>query len=213
MRRALSAMLVTGVALVAVALVAVSAAQASAKRTPLPTNTVSVVGDSITFLAEPAVSATLGADGDIVNQVGLPGWTAGALHPYEVAARRTKPAVLILEMGTNDALLQVKKWGAEESAMFNGAATSRCAVFVDVPRAADWWGAQAAHDTQLTIADQWNARLAVAVAKHPRWREVDWAGAVAADPSLSSDGMHPTDAGSQWLANAYEAAITTCPDV
>jgi lysophospholipase L1-like esterase len=161
---------------------------------------VVIVGDSITYMSGATVQDAL-PDETIVGRVG---YTAAELRPSLLDELASQPDVVILEDGANDAMRRVIHWRAEEQTSISDVRRLPCVVLVTVPRAADRNGGR--------VAEQWNAGLRAAVNTHPRrFRLVDYDDAIASSPiALTIDGIHPNEAGSAWLSDAYTHAIASC---
>jgi lysophospholipase L1-like esterase len=174
--------------------------------------TVAILGDSLTVLGWDALYGDLDTDhavkigawygegfdgGSFSDTVGQ-----GPLMP-SVAAEyaANQPDVVVIALGTNTV------WGAGDlTAALTNEATAvsafgdACLVWVTVPAdpgASDW---DAVGAQQLDAAATWADET------------VDWAGAVAADPTLLTAGhVHTTAAGTAQRAQMIADAVRSCP--
>jgi hypothetical protein len=174
---------------------------------------VLVVGDSVSYLSASRLEARLGASH--VQFATKPGFTTEQILPVarEAASIDGEPGaardVAVVLIGYNDIFLDVTgESPLDELVAF--ADEFRCTVWLTLPERPG--GEPSASTGVPTPAiERWNEQLADAVAGHPTVHLDDgWQQAIeAAPPSevLEPDAIHPTDVGSQALADAAGAAI------
>jgi len=151
-----------------------------------------ILGDSITQLATPAIHARL-PDSTVDAYFGF---TAKKLIPVVKEAVHHHATELVLEAGTDDALLHEKDWKATQDTIIELARRVRCVWFVTV----------AEQPAMGLIAPSWNRRLRAAGV-----RLIHWNAAVRDDRSLTEPtGVHPTASGDRWLADHYASALAGC---
>jgi hypothetical protein len=151
-----------------------------------------IFGDSITQLATPSIHQRL-PDATIKAYFGF---TAKRLIRYVRSAIDNRAGVLVIEAGTDDALLREADWKTAQDEIVQLSRRVRCVWFVTV----------AEQPAMGPIGPGWNRRLRAAGV-----RLIDWNAAVAADASLAEPtGVHPSARGDRWLADAYAAAYADC---
>ncbi len=165
-----------------------------------------VVGDSIIFFAKPAIESMLGPRAAYMVS-GQVGWTIAeqqAAIITDLDNPEGPPSDWIVNLGTNDALLNNTHWQSDYDAMVAHLSGAPCVLLSTVNTQADIVG----HDT---IAAQINAAEAATAASHANFHVVDWNGQVhAADHAsqwLFSDRIHPNEAGQAALAAMYGRAL------
>jgi hypothetical protein len=151
---------------------------------------VIAVGDSITLYSAPAIRSAV-PHSMVIAAFGLTALQISNLADEAVLAR---PDVLIVNAGTNDALLHYD-WHVGFSALARDVQKVRCGFFVTL------------NEQRLgASARAWNADLRV-----HHFRTIDWNAAVAGNRTLvDQSGYHASTVGAQWLATAYERAVQTC---
>ncbi len=168
----------------------------SANARPKPM--VTVVGDSITYLARSDIAAAL-------QDAGYRQWVwgnPGTSIPNEIATvhnLRTGPRhPWVLELGTNDARLGDSKWRTYFDEVVRDVARQTCVVLVTVnPRLGP-----------LAVAID-NA-ISSTVATHRRFHSLDWGNIEWQNGSwVQSDGVHPTSAGDAELSQIEVQAVET----
>lgn len=183
---------------------------------------VAVNGDSITYLATPAIENTLDPKY---------AWTVSA-HSGDRFTDRVSalegqindpqgpPKDIIINLGTND-VFQYNAWGDQWQEGLNQIASiagfsGACVIFVNVSRyAADY------SDSNNSTAEQINLAINRLVAQDPNFHLLDWDGFIHQgtnfDQYIATAGafgydVHPNQAGQQALANLYLQALQQdCP--
>lgn len=172
---------------------------------------VVVVGDSITNEGRVEIAAALGGGHRVVID-GRPGLQIAQQQPTAEALAATRPAIAIIELGTNDVVSSrdVSSSVDDMARMVETFAASRCIVLVTV----DTGLARAGAPARARILDDSYRALAQG---DPRIRLVDVDAirvASESDPRFVGpflyDGIHPTAAGHARLAAAYADAISGC---
>lgn len=170
---------------------------------------VAVVGDSITFLTGPEISAvlsphyyfqvhgTVGATmaqqyGALTDALGDPGGP-----PHDV----------VVELGTNDANGSNLYWGVAFRQEVEALRQTPCVVLVNINThvGEPSWSPQ-----QDQLASQINAAMAQTAATMSNFHVLDWNAAVGANAAagwLDQGGIHPTPAGRQALAMLIAGAL------
>lgn len=160
--------------------------------TAQPARKTFILGDSITQLARAEIHARL--PGAVVSA--HVGFTGKRLIPKAVDAVASHVTVLIIEAGTDDAILREADWRAVVRKLVRLSRRVGCAWFVTV----------AEQPAMGPIAPAWNLELRAAGV-----RLIDWDAALRADSGLAEPtGVHPTDAGKRWLADQYAGAVQAC---
>ncbi len=174
---------------------------------------VVVLGDSITALEQPSLSAAVPATRtlDYVFRFGIDIAGATALLRDDLATKGT-PGVLVVNLGTNDALRGRRSaTGPTPLDPVVGAARRvPCVVLTTVSQRLD-------DRTGGDVAARINTQIAALAARRPtRVVVVDWDGflrslqASEVGVFLQRDGIHETEAGARWLAEADLRAIDAC---
>jgi len=181
--------------------------------TPVAQPRVAVIGDSITALAQPDLTAVLGPsyDPDYTFRIGvridqLLGLVAVDVHEYGT------PAAAVVNVGTNDAI--EGGTSAHTLATFDQLLAllgpTRCVVLTTIGPFADLRGGS---DAGAAL----NARIfALAEADPRRIKVVDWNGFVlsldttARQTYVQHDLIHETPAGARWIAASDRTALATC---
>ena len=174
---------------------------------------VSVIGDSITALAQPDISTALDHTYNVsyVFRIGVRidqmlGLVASDLKD------NGPTAAAVINLGTNDAIAGGNS--AHALASFNQLLTAvgsvRCVVLTTIGPFADNRG-------RSDVGASLNRKLIALVAADPRrYKLVDWNGFLNALDSqtrpnyLQPDLIHETQAGARWIAAQDEAALDTC---
>ena len=157
-----------------------------------------MVGDSLAVGASPHLAQA------------LPGWRIEELARTskptaegvaEVTQRSgSLPGVIAVSLGTNDDPSAVSTFQGQVQTVLE-AAGPRCVVWANIVRPPYAGVSYAGYNRVL-------ARLA---STRPNLRIVDWAGIVAADPSLlADDGVHATTAGYAARGRAFAQAARSC---
>lgn len=170
---------------------------------------VTIAGDSITNQSNPLTSAALASAYHHRIQ-GFPGFTIAGVQPTVALQVATAPDVSVINLGTNDMGQNNANWQSDPTPGVGDfdevvalVAPIPCVEFVTIY---DGFHAPANNNVGTAI----NAYLAALVGTNPSMHLIDWNAAVDANPALlSSDHVHPTTAGRQWLADNIRTAIDT----
>lgn len=187
------------------------------------TPSVGIVGDSITYLSEPAIAAALkGTDYDVQA---IEGRTIAEMSPIMedriIKGPGGPPHALFVNLGTNDIIRGDGSWiGAWRTLMAETAAVPCEVLFTMNP----FVGAYV-HPGGPTVQDVNRAIAAAQRADPSRVHVIDWGAAVQANhdsiaaaqargaplpaPLIGRDGIHPTSAGRQWIAHHIASALVT----
>ncbi len=185
-----------------VALVAATFAFALTDSSP---RRVAVVGDSITYFSEPAISAALGRDYD-ADVRGVIGRRIDEMLPSLQTVVRDRPFAVVVNLGTNDAL-QARThpdWQPGFARMIDLLAPQRCVIVTTINTLVI--GQVGAPGVAAAINDA----IGTAVATHRNLHVVDWNAAVhEQDPSplLTPDRIHPSNEGRLVLAALLRTAV------
>jgi len=176
---------------------------------------IGVVGDSITYDAEAAITNTLSPN-YAVDVNGAPGYTIGGQLPAIEAMMNygsPPPRDWIFNLGTDDAIQagfgHATGWKTDLAmALQLMNYDSSCVILVTITINADSYVGGVG-----TVAVQINAALEHAAAANPaKVKIIDWAALVAQNPGwLEPDGIHPSALGQQELAHLYRVALQSCP--
>jgi len=117
------------------------------------------------------------------------------------AQAATAPDISVINLGTNDMGYDNANWQSDLDVVRGLVSSVPCVEFVTIY---DGYHAPANNNVGTAI----NAYLAAIAAGDATRHVIDWNGAVDANPALlSSDHVHPTTAGRQWIADHIKAAI------
>jgi lysophospholipase L1-like esterase len=150
---------------------------------------VYVVGDSITYLSEPSISADFSNAGYQADISATPGVKIGQSQANITALAKNQPAAWIIELGTNDAGAQDTVWPEQFLAEWSAVSPASCVIYVTVsPRAG-------------VVAQQIDASMQKLAQAHSNVHLLDWGNLEYQNPAwVSGDGIHPTPAGQAALA-------------
>jgi hypothetical protein len=174
---------------------------------------VAVVGDSITYLSQSDIAATLGTD-YAYRIEDFPGATMHQMFPQiedELHDPQGAPDDFIVNLGTNDVETYAVNGTAWQASLYYESVVlqpTKCVIFVNVSTYADQYA-----DGQ-PIAEAINTAIAQSVAVNPNFHLLDWNAWVHTGNNYSnyiipSSGVHPNAAGEQQLANLYAQALQT----
>ncbi len=167
--------------------------------------TVAVIGDSITYQSRTQLHNAL--DDHSVKVSGLVGSTAAENMATARQYAPDRPAAVVINVGTNDALLSIPT--TDTIAAYDqiiGQFAASCVVVVTISERGT------GTTTDGHVYSPGRAAAINAWMRGRGERVVDWEAAIAADPTLVvDDGMHPTETGKQRLANLIAAEVSTCP--
>ncbi|HYI61732.1 MAG TPA: SGNH/GDSL hydrolase family protein [Acidimicrobiales bacterium] len=165
---------------------------------------VAAVGDSVTYLSAGVLQERFDW-ADRFDVQARPGFRTDQLVPVAEDLLADGPDALVLLTGYND-ILQLADPEAGLQLMVEVATRAPCAVWMLVPVKGDYDRASMeAYNTRLEEL----TRPVSTIHLSPAWRDVVDA-PEGPDPSsdlISTDRVHPTDAGSRILAEAMEAAV------
>jgi lysophospholipase L1-like esterase len=182
-------------------------------RVERPGPAVAIVGDSITAWGAGPLEERLGVAWDLRIEAVAGHTVADQLGAARTLADEQPPAAqLVVNLGTNDALLAVPTASSLDALaqMLDAYPDVRCIHLVTVT---DRW-------RQRGTREPWPEARALneglrTFGTDPRVRIVDWAARLeAADAdgtSLLLDDVHPNDAGNVVLADLIGASLATCP--
>jgi lysophospholipase L1-like esterase len=165
---------------------------------------VAAVGDSVTYLSAGLLQEEFSWAGRFDVQA-RPGFRTDQLLPVAEELLAGHPDVLVLLTGYND-VLQEADPEAGLRRMVEAASEAPCAVWMLVPIKGDYDPARMeAYNARLEELTRPVSTIHLSAA----WRdEVDATDGPDPRPELvSTDRVHPTDAGSRALARAMEAAV------
>lgn len=184
---------------------------------------VASTGDSITTLATGDINTDFAA-GYQTNIQGENGETMGdalqevkdeVADPNSTPANET-PAVMILELGTNDVLTQDANWQLELYYEYLAVQSVQCVIFVNISTYVD----PNVPAGSVPQAEDINTALAGIAASNANMHVLDLNGAVHQGNNLNlyfnpddfGSYVHETVAGEQWLADLEYAAVQQdCP--
>ncbi|HEV2360861.1 MAG TPA: SGNH/GDSL hydrolase family protein, partial [Acidimicrobiales bacterium] len=165
------------------------------------------LGDSITVVSESSIVAS---SGDVAE------WSFRAhdnyrtdqVAPWLPGALATHPDLVVIDLGTNDALQNDSHAVGELAAVAAeiSAAKVPCVAWTTVSEVPDLRAGDG-------VASEVNAFVESLPASHPGWQVEDWWSVSHADPSAMlspADGVHPTAAGQAWLGRAYAGLAAAC---
>lgn len=168
----------------------------------LATADVVVIGDSVTDQSHDQIVAAM--PGREVQVIGLSGLRTDQLLPVveDVLGGDDRPAVAVVMAGYNDV------WqGAEREAPIRetmaAMAGVACPVWVVVPTAGPWDRDRARAFDERVRDEADDARVAVAT----EWRDAVDAGDEDGPALVTPDGVHPSEAGKQRVAEVMAAAV------
>ena len=153
---------------------------------------VAVVGDSITILASNRITADVSPTHALIANAVF-GATIQDQLPWLQSHLADSP-IVVENLGTNN--INHAGWETEETALLDAVASQPCVELVTIQ-----------HGSPNDAVTAFNAALVQATVTNPDLHIVDWAAAVAADPSLVFDGVHPSDSGTAWLGRHIADAI------
>ena len=191
-------------------------------------HTVGIVGDSITNFSgcthtgvttclTPFTDYMGGSIGDAFEDsyaVFMDAWSGqeiATMEPYVAQLASDGDHVIIVELGTNDAIDGNPNWQADYLQVLSDVADTSCVVLVTAPLFADTLYANANGGDRLDIAAELDALIGLAVDANSNMRLVDYAQHLRDTPDFSADGIHPTSlASQQWVADQYRSAADSC---
>ncbi len=156
----------------------------------MPGPAVYVVGDSITWLSQTAISDALSKAGYTPTISATPGVRIDQSQANVARLAQTQPWAWIIELGTNDAGANNTMWMAPFEAVWNSVSPAGCVIYVTVsPRAGP-------------IAIEINAAIENLARSHSNVHVLDWGRLEYSTPGLvKPDTIHPTPRGQVALAN------------
>ena len=190
-------LLVVGVSVAVVALVFVVLTRPSSQ-------TVPVVGDSITFFAGRDISAALGDTYHADVHAGI-GKRIDQMLPAVQGVMRDHPFAVVVDLGTNDAL-QARThpdWRTAFRQMIAALSPAQCVMLTTINTLIDG-------RSGTPVASEINRAIAAAASTHANFHVVDWNAAVHGVNGvdlLLADQIHPSPAGQLTLAALIHAAV------
>ncbi|HWF16226.1 MAG TPA: hypothetical protein VG244_08620 [Acidimicrobiales bacterium] len=150
---------------------------------------VYVVGDSITALSQPSISAALTDTGYQATISATPGVKLGQAQTEVRTLAQHQPWAWIIELGTDDAGASNAAWPQPFLEEWASIAPATCVIYVTVsPRAGP-------------VAMQIDSSIATLAGAHPNVHVLDWGQIEYGNSSwVSADGIHPTPQGETALA-------------
>jgi lysophospholipase L1-like esterase len=169
---------------------------------------VAVVGDSITYLSADDITDELTASGYEPSVVGRIGRSASEVDADVMAARNSSPAVVLLELGTNDV---TRSAGGEGStADYERWMSGYIAEFPDSCVIVTTVSSHRPSPTMNQTARSINAWLRTRTSHVVEWDNYEWSerrnGVVIVEP----DKVHPNPAGQEALGHLDLAAVRSC---
>jgi hypothetical protein len=167
---------------------------------------VLIFGDSISQVASPDVNAALGTSYELTTSATYQS-TRGIGKALGEQLARTRPKAIIVELGSDAALLGNEAWQQDLEAILATVRPIACVAFVTVSPAEDYYFTVITHKRPRNIATQWNAALKRAVRRDPHFHLVDWAAVATSEVGFVYDGIHPTKQGKAWLISQYRTVL------
>lgn len=169
---------------------------------------VLVVGDSITVLSGGAIKQTLGTKDRLRIEAQFGKRTDEMLSRLKggMDDPSGKPAAIILNLGTNDALQKRPTAEADYLKLVHAAEEAPCIVLTTI----NVQGDPAAGE----VVRRLNAITNVIATGNPKVRVADWQQIITSNPQLllPNDQVHPGAEGSQVLADLYARTLPGCPN-
>ena len=171
---------------------------------------VALIGDSITVQMEAPLKQVLEPSYRVIIKA-KSGQRLDQRLPTVKSVLHTvagPPDLMVIDLGTNDALQNYAGWGASLTSTMGLVANVKCVVFLTVNQNAD------IHHG--TVAAQINQALQNAVASRPNFHILDWNALLRQDGNAKHwlsdlDGIHLSPEGTYALALQYLAVIRACP--
>ncbi len=189
-------------------LVAVSGCASAVGRVPA-NRRVAVVGDSITSLSADDIHSELTAAGYDATVVGRIGRSASEVDADVMAARNSGPAVVLLELGTNDVTRSADGQGS--AADYERWMSGYIAEFPDscvvVTTVSSHRPSPAMNETARAINSWLHTRASHVV----EWDNYEWSERKDGIVIVESDDVHPNPAGQEALGHLDLAAVKSCP--
>jgi len=174
---------------------------------------VSVIGDSITALAQPDISTELESSFDVGYVFRISVRIDQMLDLVASDLRDNGPTeAAVVNLGTNDAIAGGDSAPALAAfdQLLKAVGPARCVVLTTIGPFADVRG-------RSDVGASLNRRMDDLVAADPRrYKVVDWSRLLGSlDPVsrrfvLQPDQIHETEAGARWIAASDRAALDTC---
>lgn len=179
--------------------------------------TVAVIGDSITLMSVEDVRSRLSAAGFSSSIIGLYGSTTAGAMSYVRAYAEVRPAIVIIELGTNDVSEIVRSTGAETLASYQQRMHAIAAMFPDSCVAVTTVAADRSVADSTVDVEAWN-RTARAINDWLRatfsnvvgWDQVVHVNKAWGTPLLLEDDVHPNHGGVRALADLDRQAAERC---
>jgi len=169
---------------------------------------VLVVGDSITVLSTGAIRQTLGSKARLRIEAQFGKRTDEMVSRLKsgIDDPAGKPAAIIINLGTNDALQKRPTAEADYLNLVHAAEKAPCIVLTTVNVQGDPAGGE--------VVRRLNAMTNSIAAGNPKVRVADWQQIITSNPQLllPNDQVHPGVEGSQALADLYARTLSGCPN-
>jgi lysophospholipase L1-like esterase len=166
--------------------------------------TVSVIGDSITFLSSRQITAALTGAGYRSQVVGRIGHTAAEVHRDVEAQARAEPDVVVFELGTNDVTRGTAfATFARTMTTYRDAFPRSCVLATTVSAHRE----SARLDRTARAVNEW---LGHHFARLVDWNSREFAERQRGDDLVPFDDVHPNAGGQALLAQLDLAAVRAC---
>ncbi len=167
-----------------------------------------IIGDSITQLAQADIDKTFGGKTRLLVHAKWGKRSDQMLAPLKDGLNDPagRPAAVILNLGTNDALQHRDAATADYLKAVQAAEKAPCVVLTNItalPTPAD-----------NAVADELNATMSKLAASQPKVHIADWRSLATSNPQLMvpPDNFHPTVSGRTALAELYLQSLRSCPN-
>jgi lysophospholipase L1-like esterase len=164
------------------------------------------VGDSITVSALPDLTSAAVGHRYSAYVAAFPGLRSAQIDTLLRNGLSTYPNAYaaVVNAGTNDVYFDVGGSWKHNFESLLARATTPCVVLTTVSEQLD----KVVHAPSARTVNTFIRKVAKA---HPNYRVVDWNAAVASGaPVVLADGIHPNDAGREWIARHDIAAVQSC---
>jgi hypothetical protein len=177
---------------------------------------VAIIGDSITRLATPELEAQLESRYQ-VNIQAQPGYRIAQMLPTLLAQLSNpygRPAVVVENLGTNDALLDNPHWLRDSNAMIRtiDAYHIACVVVTTISTLPEEMKAKFGYykSSNISIAEGLNSSIERVAQDDPNYHVMDWDSAVHGPNSFFylTDGIHPSRTTSHAMPGALPSDKT-----
>ena len=180
---------------------------------PTPTDDVVIIGDSITEAAEPMLLDELQPT-SVVRVRGRGGYRIEQMEPYAVEAAAAEPEQVIINLGSNDVLLN---WPLNRSVeayrrLLDYFDDARCVHLVTVNQSFRSETDKGLAYRALLLNGQIRELATAAGADVIDWSTMvsDYEASGSPYGPITTDSVHPTELGQKMLADTYREALRTC---